>query len=177
VVEGSIAKANHRARISPVFIGSDHGCPPRRHDATKQFLHPTPGCLGVGAPVTLLQLRPFEQLRGPHRATSPQLGVVESIDVVRVADQEIQVHRPILAVLEGAKAVENERLDRDGLGPQALVKEQAVSTQALGEALHRAVGDLHLAGDLPEGGARDEAFEEGLEEAAVAQPVAHLERL
>ena len=93
------------------------------------------------------------------------------------SDQEVEVHRPVLAVLEAAKAVEHEGFGGGSLGPQALVKEQAVSPQTLGEALHRAVGDLHLAGDLPEARARDEAFEQRLEETAVAQPVAHLERL
>jgi hypothetical protein len=57
------------------------------------------------------------------------------------------------------------------------VKEQTVPTQALGEALNRAVRDLHLSGDLAETGARDEALEEGFEEAALAQPVAGLEGL
>jgi hypothetical protein len=57
------------------------------------------------------------------------------------------------------------------------VKEQTVSTQAFGEALHRTVGDLHLSGDLAETGARNEALEERLEPAAVAQPVADVEGL
>jgi hypothetical protein len=80
-------------------------------------------------------------------------------------------------VLEGAKTIEDKRFSGGCPWAQALVKEQTVSTQAFGVPLNRAVGDLHLAGDLAETGARDEAFEERFEEVAVVQPVADVKGL
>ena len=65
-----------------MLIGPDDRCAPRRHDATEQLLHPAPRRLRVGATMLFLEPRPFAPLRRPHRATSPQLRIVEPVDEV-----------------------------------------------------------------------------------------------
>ena len=87
------------------------------------------------------------------------------------SDQEVEVHGPVLALLEGTEAVEDQGLVGRLAGPSDLVEEEAVAAEALGEALEGAVGDAHLAGDLAQAGAGDQTQEEGAEEVAAAQPV------
>jgi hypothetical protein len=69
---------------------------------------------------------------------------------VRDSDKEVQVHGPVLAVLEGAKAVEDEDFARRLFGSQSFVKEQTVASESFTQPLDRAVRDLELAGDLAE---------------------------
>jgi len=52
------------------------------------------------------------------------------------------------------------------------MKEQTMPTESLGKSLNRAVGNFELPGDLAKAGAGHEAMEDGLEESAVAEPIA-----
>ena len=65
------------------------------------------GCLGVRASKLFFQDLPPGLLSRSHRAAAPQLGIVEPVDEVGCADQEIDVHRPVLAVLESSETVEH----------------------------------------------------------------------
>src|SRR4029453_6081245 len=99
------------------------------------------------------------------------LGVVEAVDVVRGADHEVQVEGPVLAVLEGAEAVEDDRLARPALRPVLLEKEQAVAPEALALALHAAVREAERARDLAQRRAVDQAVEERAEPVRDLEPV------
>jgi hypothetical protein len=57
------------------------------------------------------------------------------------------------------------------------VEEQAVAPQALDQALDGGVGDLAFVGDLAEGGAGEDAVEDGPEEVGSAEPVGGREGL
>jgi hypothetical protein len=57
------------------------------------------------------------------------------------------------------------------------VKEQAVATQSLGEALDGGMDDAELAGNLAVSGAGDFGAEDGLEEVGAAKPVSRGEGL
>ncbi len=61
--------------------------------------------------------------------------------------------------------------------PQALVKQQAVSAQALDLALHGGVGDTELLGDLAKTTAGAHPEEEGSKQVAASQPVGRREGL
>jgi hypothetical protein len=83
----------------------------------------------------------------------------------------MDVHRPILAVLEGSKAIEDQRLIGRLIGKVLLMKEKTVSAEAVGQASNRGVGDASLARDLAKSRAGNQAMEDGLEEVASAEPV------
>jgi hypothetical protein len=72
---------------------------------------------------------------------------------MRRPDQEVDVHRPVLAVLEGPKSVEDERLARRLLGAHSFMKEQAMSAQTVGQAAYGGVRDTGLSRDLTQPGA------------------------
>jgi hypothetical protein len=103
-------------------------------------------------------------LSGPHGATATQLGITQAVDEVRASDEQIQVHRPVLAVFEGAEAVQDQGFFGGGAGPFPFVKQETVPTEMLGQSLNGAVGDTGLAGDLSKARAGDESVEEGFKE-------------
>jgi hypothetical protein len=127
--------------------------------------------------VSTLQDVALAELARPHRTAAAELGVIEAVDVVRGADQEVEVEGPVLAVLEGANAVENEGFGRGAARPKRLEDEETVAPEALALALQAAVGEAYLAGDLAPGRAADEAMEERPEETGVLEPVSGGERL
>ena len=51
------------------------------------------------------------------------------------------------------------------------MEEQAVTTQALGLKLKRAVSDTEFSADLTEAGASDEAMEEHFQQIGITEPV------
>ncbi len=77
-----------------------------------------------------------------------------------------------MAGLEGAEAVEDERLAGGGAGAEPLVEQQAVAPEALDLALDGGVGEAELAGDLAVGGAGEGAEEQGPEQLRALEPVA-----
>ena len=107
-----IRDTSDRPGICLVLIGAKDDGAARWHNAAEEFFDLFPGRLWIGAPKPGLEDLPFHALRGPHRATAPKLRIVESVDEVRRTDQEIDVHGPILAVLEALKAIEDQWLDR-----------------------------------------------------------------
>jgi hypothetical protein len=127
--------------------------------------------LGCRAPIPLLKNRPFHSLCRSHRATSSELGIVKSVDKQRRPDHPVQIHRPILAVLEGSEAIKNDGLVRAALGLHRLLEEQAVSTQSVTQTTNRRVGDAGLSSDLPHSGAGNESMKRGLEEITALEPV------
>jgi hypothetical protein len=131
-----------------MFIGAKYGLSARSNDAAKQLLDLSLGGSGVGSSVPFFKDRPLLLLRGPHRATSPKLRIVEAVDEMRGADQEIDVHGPILAVLEGSKAIQDEGLSGRVLGSHLLLEEQAVSAESVGDPSYGGVGDAGLSGNL-----------------------------
>jgi hypothetical protein len=118
-----------------------------------------------------LEPRALGPLRGSHRAAAAQLGVIEPVDEVGGSHEEVQIEGPVLAVFEGAEAVEDEGLLGGGPGTQPLVEEQTVAAETLGLALDGAVGDADLSADLSVAGAADQAVEEAFEEPGVTEPV------
>lgn len=121
--------------------------------------------------MTPLEKLAFLPLGRPHRAAPPQLGLTEAIDVVGRANEQVQIEGPVLAVLEGPEAVENEGLGGRFAGSQPLVEEQAVSAEALGLVLDGAVVDTELAADLAQARSADQTMKEPLEEVGVPEPV------
>jgi hypothetical protein len=155
-----------------MLIRADRGKAASGHDPANELLHTLPGRLGIRAAVALLEKRPFQPLRRSHRAAAAKLGVAEAVDEVRGTDQEVQIEGPVLAVFEGAEAVEDEWFRGGLLRSLLLMEEQAVSTEPLGLALEGAVGDTEFAADLAQAGPADEAMKEGDQKVGASQPVA-----
>jgi len=86
-------------------------------------------------------------------------------------NEEIQVEGPVLTVLEGSKAIENEGFVGSLFRAKLFVEEQAVATQAFGLELQGAVRDAELTADLTQTGSTDEAMEKGFQEVGVAEPI------
>jgi hypothetical protein len=80
-------------------------------------------------------------------------------------------------VLEGSKTIEHERLVGFAFWPPLLMKEQAVTAEALHLSLNGAARHAELAADLAQTGAANEAMEEGFEKTRVSQPVGEREGL
>ena len=167
----SIGKTFHCSRIGRVFVRSKHDCASRLDDTTKQLLDLFLSRSGVWSSVLLFENPPLDLLSRPHRATSSQLHIVEPVDEVGCADQEIDVHRPVLTVLEGSKTVQDQRLIGRLVWTVLLMKEKTMSSETIGEASHCGVGDTCLSGDLTKSGTRNKAVEDGLEEVTSAEPV------
>jgi hypothetical protein len=165
------------ARVGRMFVGADRGRRTRWNDPADQFLNALSGGLGIGPSVALLKVRSFPPLRGSHGATSAKLCLVESVHVMGDPDEQVEIKGPVLAVLEGPEAIEDQRFLGRATGSHLLLKEKTMPPQAFGLALHGAVGDAELATDLAQAGAADQAMEEGLEEPCVFQPVARREGL
>jgi hypothetical protein len=154
-----------------VFIRSKHDCTSGLDDTAKQLLDLFLSRLGVRSSELLFKNPPFDLLSRPHRATSPQLRIVEPVDEVGCADQEIDVHRPVLAVLEGSKAIQDERLIGRLVRTILLMKKKTMSPEAVREASNRGVRDICLPCDLTKSRTRNQAMKDGLEEVASSEPV------
>jgi hypothetical protein len=154
-----------------VFVGSKNDCAARWDDTTKQLLDLFLSRLGVRSSELIFENPPLELLSRLHRATSPQLRIVEPVDEVGCPDQEIDVHRPVLAVLEGSKAIQDERLVGCPIRTVFLLKEKTVSAEAIGEASYCGVRDSCLSSDLTKSRTRNQTVEDDLEEVASAKPV------
>ena len=170
-MEMPIPNPLHGSWIRLVFIGSKHDFAPRTNDSSEKFFDLLLGRFRVRSSVLLFQDRPSEPLGRPHRATSPEFDIVESVDKVRGAHQEIDVHGPVLAVLEGTEAVQDEGLFGGLLRAHLLMKEKAVTTETVGQSPNRGMGDPGFPGNLAESGAGDEAVEHGFKEIVSAEPV------
>jgi hypothetical protein len=154
-----------------VFVGSNNDCAARLDDTAKQLLDLFLSRLGVRSSELLFENPPLELLSRPHRATSPQLGIVEPVDEVGGPDEEIDVHRPVLTVLERSKAIEDERLIGRLCGTVFLLKEKTMSAEAIGQTSHCGVRDVRLSRNLAKSRTRNQAVEDRLEEIASSEPV------
>ena len=154
-----------------MFVGSKNDCAARLDDTAKQLLDLFLSRSGVRSSELLFENPPLDLLSRPHRATSSQLRIVEPVDEVGCADQEIDVHRPVLAVLEGSKTVQDEGLIGRLVWTVLLMKEKAMSAKAVGQASYCGVGDTCLSRDLTKSGTRNKAVEDGFEEVTSAEPV------
>ncbi len=159
-----------------MLVRPHHRLPARRHDPAQELLHGLPGRLRGGTPEARLEAPPPGLLAGRHRAASPQGGVVEAVDVVGLADQQVQIEGPVVAGLEAAEAIEDQGLPGKARAP-GLVEEQAVAAQALELVLDGGVGDLELLSHLAQALAATGAQEERLQEIALPQPVVGAKRL
>jgi hypothetical protein len=74
-------------------------------------------------------------------------------------------------VLEGSKAVQDQRLIGRLVWTGFLVKEKTVSAEAISQAPNRGVRDTCLPSDLTKSRTGNEAVEDGLEEVSSAKPV------
>jgi hypothetical protein len=164
------SEAPERLRIGPVRVGVDLGTGTRGHDPAHELPHGLPGRLGVGPSVAGLEAGTVAALAGPHRAASTKLRLVEAIDEVGAADEDVEVEGPVVAGLGGAQAIEDQGLGGH-LGAETLVKEQAVAAETLRVALQGGVGGAELVSDLAQGRAAEEAPEEGDQEVAAAEPI------
>ena len=170
-MEAPIHESSHGPRIGLVFVGSKDDGTPGFDDTTKQLLDLFLSRLGVRPSEFFFENPPLDLLSRPHRATSPQLRIVEPVDEVGCADQEINVHRPVLAVLEGSKAIEDEGLIGRLVWTMLLMKEKTMSAEAVSQMSHCGVRDTCFSRDLTKPGAGYKAVEDGLEEVASAEPV------
>lgn len=170
--ESSVVEPPHRLWVGPVLVRAKDRSTAGWHDASQQLLYSFPRGLWIRPPVLLFENRASDPLRGSHRATSAKFCVVEAVHIVRGAHQEIQVEGPVLAVLEAAESVQYERFAGRASGTQSFMEQKTMSAEVSAQALDRTVRNVHLAGDLPESGACNEAVEERVEEVRSAQPVA-----
>ena len=131
-----------------MFVGSKNDRTPRLDDTAKQLLDLFLSRLGVRSSKLLFENPPLELLSRPHRATSSQLRIVEPVDEVGCTDEEIDVHRPVLAVLESSKAIQDEGLIGCPIRSVLLMKEKTMSAEALREASYCGVRDSCLPSDL-----------------------------
>ena len=120
---------------------------------------------------------PFCLLAGPHHAATAKLSITEAVDEVRDSDEEVQVEWPILTVLKGSKTIEHERLFGLAFWPPLLMKEQAVTAEALHLSVNGAVRHAERAADPAQTGAPNEAMEDGFEKTRVSQPIGEREAL
>jgi hypothetical protein len=74
-------------------------------------------------------------------------------------------------VLEGSKAIEDERLIGRLVRTILLMKEKTMSAQTVREASYCSVRDTGLSRDLTKSRTRNKAVKDGLEEIASAEPV------
>ena len=119
-----------------------------------------------------LEQGPLPALVRGHAATAAQLGVLEAIAVVRGAHEKVDLEGPVLAVLEGVEAIEDESLVGGPSGSEPLVEEQTVAAEPLGLALDGGVGDTELEGDLAKRGAAvSDPEEDGALQLGALQPV------
>ena len=70
-----------------------------------------------------------------------------------------------------AKAIQDQGLSRCSFRSKLLMKEEAMTPEAVGEASDGGVGDAALSGDLSQAGARNESMEDGFEEVVSAKPI------
>ena len=155
----AVGESDPRLGIGRVVVRAQAEGLARRHEAPQQFLDGLSRGLGVRSPVPPLKATSMLLLPGPHRAAPPQLCVVEAVDVVGLAHDEVEIERPVLARLEAPKAVQHQ--DRLGLARSPLlVKQQAVTAQPIGLTLHGLMRDLELRSDLPQRGAAEQSVEE-----------------
>jgi hypothetical protein len=84
---------------------------------------------------------------------------------------------PVLTVLEGLEAIEDEGFAGLAAGSMAFVEEQAVTAEALELALDAGGRGVELAGDLAVGGAAEQAMEAGQEQLGALLPVGGVEGL
>ncbi len=171
VLDPAVAESAEGLGVGRVFVRVDGGHAPGGDDAGDEFFHRAARGLGVGSPVTALELGALAPLRRRHRAAAAQLGVVEAVDEVRGADQEVQVEGPVLPALEAAKAIEDQRLARRPARAQRLVQQQAVAPEALRLALEGGVRDAELPRDLAQPRAAEQAGEERAQQLRALEPV------
>ncbi len=112
-----------------------------------------------------------------HASAAAQLGVVEAVDIVGRADQQVQVKGPELPVLEAAEAIQGQRLARCPARAERLVQQQAVAPQALRLALEGGVRDAEFARDLAQPRAAEQAEEERAQQVGTLEPVGGREGL
>jgi hypothetical protein len=155
VLDAAIAEASEGLRVGRVLIGVDRNRRTGRHDARHQLFDCAARGLGRGAAVLLLEPRASATLRRGERPAAAQLGIVEAVDVVGGADQEIQIEGPVLARLEASKTIEHERLAEVTTRAELLVQQQAVASESLRLALQGAGRDVELARDLAQARAAD----------------------
>ncbi len=171
MADGSSRQPPQGDGVGRVLVGVELGPAAGRDHAAQELHDGVARGLGRGAPVAALEPTPPPSLARGHRPAAPQLRLVEAVDVVGGAHQQVQVEGPVLPALEAAEAVEHEGLQGRAAGTARLVEQQAVASQALGLALHGAGRERELAGDLAQGGAAEQAEEEGPQQARLAEPV------
>jgi hypothetical protein len=93
------------------------------------------------------------------------------------SDREIVVDRVVLTEFETLEAIDHERFNRETSRLPLFLKQQAVSTDALGLAGNATGRNAKLARDLPVGGATEQAMKERGLELGLLQPVGRMEGL
>lgn len=90
-----------------MFIGFEHNFATGRDDAAQKLLHLFFRRPRVGTTESFFQDNPFLLLFRAHSAASAQFCIIKPVDKERLAYHEIEIHGPILAVLEGPESVQN----------------------------------------------------------------------
>ena len=103
------------------------------HYTAKQLPHLLFRRARIGSAEFLLELEASLLLLGTHRAAPAELGVVEAVHEQRLPDDQVQVHRPILAVFKGAKSVQDDGLSGASRRPHPFLEEEAMPPQPVAE--------------------------------------------
>jgi hypothetical protein len=171
-----IAETTQRRRVGLVLVGPELLGLRGGNHARDQFLHGLPCGLRIGPPKTALEFCSFAPLCGAHRAASAQFCIVETINVVRASDQEIEVKRPVLTRLEASEAIE----DDNGFGGSRsalFMKEQAMASQAIRLTQYRLMRDPELRRNLSQSRTAEQAVEEVSKQLRTPQPVGGMKGL
>ena len=105
-----------------------------RNEPCREFLDGLPRGLGIRPAEAGLQKQPLRELSRIVGTAAAEFGVVEAVDIVGDANEELQVEGPVMAGLERAEAVEHDRFLGRGW-TQGLVEQQAVAAEALDVSL------------------------------------------
>src|SRR6185503_2720097 len=132
----------------------------------------------VGTAVERFEPGALATLGVAHAAAAADIGVGEAVRVVAVlAGEEVEQGGVVLAPFEALKAVEVGGFVQLALGAQLLMEEQAVATEARGNAADGLRRDAELASDLTEAGAAQEPMRDRKQELGQLRPVAGAKRL
>ena len=106
--ERSALQSSDCARIGRVLVAPELDGASQRHDAAEQRLDSFSGRLRIRSAKSLLESLALYGLRRPHRAAPPQLRIVEAVDEETGPHDQVDIHRPVLAVLEGPETIQHQ---------------------------------------------------------------------
>ena len=168
---GPIFQPSDRPWIGLVFVRPKNDLTARWHDAAQQLLDLSFRRSGIGSTELGLELEASLFLCRPHRSAPAEFRIIESVDKERLPHDQVQVHRPVLAVFEGAEAIEHDRLTRAACRPQLFIPQQAVPSQPIAEPSDGRVRDTEFSRNLSEPGTGDKTMKRRRKEPRTSKPI------